>query len=108
MERLIAVCVEQQLRRPVLARLLDLEESRPAFRDEMGGLSAYEAILREIVRRPEMPKVARPDVAAGDLAALVRGIVDAAGERGETDPEDLERRVRAAVFGYLAGMADGG
>jgi hypothetical protein len=28
-------------------------------------------------------------------------MVDAAGQRGETDVDDLVRRVRAAAFGYL-------
>jgi len=29
-------------------------------------------------------------------------MVDAAGERGESDIENLEHRLRAAVFGYLS------
>jgi hypothetical protein len=55
----------------------------------------------EVIKRA-IPRHAHPEVAAGDLFAIVRGIVDAAGERGETDIENLEYRVRAAVFGYLS------
>ena len=35
MNFLITACVRQQLRRPVLARLLDVQESRPEFREEV-------------------------------------------------------------------------
>lgn len=105
MDLLIVATVRQQLRRPVLARLLDVEESRPAFRTEVAKLDEFQAVLVEIIRRDDMPKLARPNVAAGDLAAMMRGMVDAAGERGEGDIQDLERRVRAAVFGYLSEAA---
>ena len=44
---------------------------------------------------------AEPGTAAGDVFAFVRGMVDAAGERGERNGEDLERRVLRAVHGYL-------
>ena len=105
MDLLIVATVRQQLRRPVLARLLDVEESRPAFRTEVAKLGEFQAALVDIIRRGDMPKTARPEVAAGDLAAMMRGIVDVAGERGEGDVQDLERRVRAAVFGYLSMVA---
>jgi AcrR family transcriptional regulator len=105
MNSLIAVCVRQQLRRPVLARLLDVQESRPEFHGEVTGFSAVHSVLLAIIRRNDMPKQARPVVAAGDVGAMIRGMVDAAGERSEGEGEDLQRRVRAAVFGYLAGTA---
>jgi hypothetical protein len=41
-------------------------------------------------------------VAAADGFAIVKGIVDAAGEHGEVDPPALERRVGRAVFGYVS------
>ena len=40
-------------------------------------------------------------LAAADMLALIRGMTDAAGERGERDPANLARRINAAVFGYL-------
>jgi hypothetical protein len=33
------------------------------------------------------------------------GLTDLAGERGETDALDLERRITCAIFGYLAGIS---
>ena len=107
MSHFIAAAVRHQLRRPVLARLLDIEESRPEFRGELSGLQAYEQLLVTILRRGDLPAQARPEVAAGDIVAMMRGIIDAAGERSERDLDDLGRRVRAAVFGYLAGTASG-
>jgi AcrR family transcriptional regulator len=105
MDHFIAAAVRQQLRRPVLARLLDIEESRPEYRGELSDLQASQQTLLAIIRRDDMASQVSAEVAAGDIAAMVRGIVDAAGERGEHDLADLRRRVRAAVFGYLAWTA---
>jgi hypothetical protein len=41
------------------------------------------------------------EVAALDAFAIVKEMVDAAGERGETGPLEPKRRVQLAVFGYL-------
>lgn len=101
MDRLIEAAVRQQLQRPELARLLDIEESRPEFRGELMGLQFYEPLLIAIVERADLPKQARAELAARDIVALLRGMIDAAGERGERDVGDLARRVRAAAFGYL-------
>ena len=43
-----------------------------------------------------------PSVTA-DLLAIMRGLIDAAGARGEKDEDGLARRVRRAVLGYLGG-----
>ncbi|WP_321795847.1 TetR/AcrR family transcriptional regulator [Caballeronia sp. J97] len=100
LEYLIGAAVRQQLQRPMLARLLDIAEGRPALRDEVAK-GEMEELVRTVVGRAA-PRHPCPDVAAADLLAIVKGMVDAAGERGERDLDDLERRVRAAVFGYLS------
>ena len=100
LDAMLDASVRQQLQRPMLARLLDIEEGRPALRDEVAKPET-EALFATAVRRVK-PRLARPELAAADLVAIIRGMVDAAGERGETDIEDLTRRLRAAVFGYLA------
>lgn len=100
LEYLIGASVRQQLERPMLARLLDIEESRPALRDELAKVDLA-GLFAAIVARAA-PKHPQPEIAAGDLSAIIRGMTDAAGERGERDLERLQRRVRAAVFGYLA------
>jgi AcrR family transcriptional regulator len=104
LEYLIGAAVRQQLQRPMLARLLDLEEGRPGLRDAVTK-SELEGVFIDVMGRAA-PRHARPDVAASDVLAIIRGMVDTAGERGESDVEDLERRIRAAVFGYLARTVD--
>lgn len=101
LEYLIGASVRQQLQRPMLARLLDVEEGRPALRGEVTKPETMQNLLVAIIKRAR-PRHANPEVAAGDLLAIIRGMADAAGERGESDIENLERRLRAAVFGYLS------
>lgn len=105
LEMLIDAAVGHQLRRPVLARLIDMEEARLPLQHEN---QAVVAVLAELIdaalARAAAPQLDHRREAAGDLIALVRGMVDAAGERGEQDPARLGVRVRAAAFGYLAAM----
>jgi AcrR family transcriptional regulator len=99
---LIAAAVKHQLRRPVLARLLDFEEGRlPLGKETRDVTDKLSAIVAEILRRPDLPRQPDIEVASADIIALVKGLIDAAGQRGEVDPEYLEGRVRRAVFGYL-------
>jgi hypothetical protein len=62
----------------------------------------FTTIVAEILTRPDFPQ--QPDMAAatGDVAAIMRGMIDAAGERGERNQEALAARVRRAVLGYLS------
>ncbi|MFE1601762.1 TetR/AcrR family transcriptional regulator [Methylobacterium sp. ID0610] len=99
---LIAAAVRHQMRRPVLARLLDFEERRlPLGEDERRISDAFTAML--VGQLARLPALAVDDLheASTDVLAMVKGLVDAAGERGETDPGRLEVRVGRAVFGYL-------
>ncbi|OEZ54023.1 TetR/AcrR family transcriptional regulator [Duganella sp. HH105] len=105
--RLVDLCARQQLTRPHLARLLDQEEARPEFRAALSDGSSFRSMLASILGKPGAPPHLCDDeprrrLAADDLAALIRGMTDAAGERGERDVEDLAYRIGAAVFGYLA------
>lgn len=97
----IGACVRQQLQRPALAHLLDVEQARPQLRQAAGGADTLRAILLAVFRHDDLPRQARPDVAAVDLLAIIRGMTDTAGERGETDVADLQGRIEPAVFGYL-------
>ena len=102
LERLIEVAVAYQFRRPVLARLLDLEERRLPVDKEVQRVG--EQLTRTVQRcldALDMAVSPRSPFAAGDLLAIVKGIVDAAGDRGERDDATLIARVSRAVFGYL-------
>lgn len=104
LEYLIGAAVRQQLQRPMLARLLDLEETRPALRGETVKSDAMTTLLLTIVKRAR-PTLEHPEMATADVMAIIKGMVDAAGERGENDIDSLEIRVRAGVFGYLSRAA---
>jgi len=103
LDALIRAAVRHQVRRPRLARLLDFEEARlPLDAGTQIVRSRFTAILVEILARPDLPK--QPDIAAatGDVAAIMRGMIDAAGERGEHRQVALVARVSRAVLGYLS------
>ncbi|APR35016.1 TetR/AcrR family transcriptional regulator [Paraburkholderia sp. SOS3] len=100
LEYLIGASVRQQLRRPMLAKLLDVQESSPALRGEIEK-GEFEALVVAIVKRAA-PRLEHPEVAAADLLAMIQALTDSAGARGERDLASLEQRVRAAAFGYLS------
>jgi AcrR family transcriptional regulator len=101
--KLIAAAVRHQLRRPVLARLLDFEEaSLPLGKETRNVTDKLSAIVAEILRRPDLPPQPDFGVASADVIALAKGLIDSAGQRGEMDSKYLEDRVRRALFGYLA------
>ena len=64
--------------------------------------SRFTAILIEILARPDFPKQPDNGAATGDVGAIMRGMIDAAGERGEHRQEALVARVSRAVLGYLS------
>lgn len=102
MRAVIAACAAHQMRRPALARLLDFEELRLPLHDQQADAEgSLTAVLASILRLLPGPLPDRPDTTAADCLAIIKGINDAAGERGETDMAGLEKRVERAVFGYL-------
>lgn len=101
---LIAAAVRHQLRRPALARLLDFEESRhPSDPDIRSMANKLRCGLQHILEQPDLPRQRWVATACADIFAIMKGLVDSAGERGETDARNLEQRVGRAVFGYLSG-----
>lgn len=105
LDALIALAVEHQLRRPALNRLLDAEEAHLPPAAETWQLQlALTAIWNRslgadlIAREPRLPQ---------DLFAMIQGMVDVAGQFGETDAAALAERIRRAVFAYLATVAPG-
>lgn len=102
LERLIAVAVAYQLRRPALARLLDQEERRLPVGEELRRIGEQLMLsLQRCLDAPDLADTFRAPCAAEDLLAIMKGLVDAAGDRGERDDTALISRVHRAVFGYL-------
>ena len=99
---LIRPCVEHQLRRPALARLLDFEEARlPLDVDTEAVKARFFALTRDALEKPDLPPQPDRDIAARDVVSIIKGMVAAAGEHGDSNAENLASRVRRAVLGYL-------
>jgi hypothetical protein len=82
--------------------LLDFEEQRLPLgaRNEKVGQTILN-ITVALLGGPGAPPTANKALAALDVLAIVKGMVDAAGQRGETDSIALQRRVERAIEGYL-------
>jgi AcrR family transcriptional regulator len=98
----IEACVEHQLARPTLARVLDFEEARlPLDTDIQQVGEEFMALMLGVLARPDLPHQPDARTTAQDLLAIVRGMIDTAGEHGEMDRQSLTSRVGRAVYGYL-------
>lgn len=107
LDRIIEAAVRHQVRRPRLARLLDFEEARLPFDEQTRSVRArFAALLGGVLSRPDLPRQSEPSIATADVAAIIRGMLDAAGERGEHEQPALAARVRRAVLGYLSAPVD--
>lgn len=85
--------------RPQLARTLefaseligkDFEESQLQYK--------LETIISDLFMRSG---ISHAQIAAQDVIALSKGMINAAGIAGESDLNHLQQRVEKAVFGYL-------
>jgi AcrR family transcriptional regulator len=102
LQQLIEVAVAYQFRRPTLARLLDVEERRLPVGEEVQRVGELlTRTVQQCLDAPDMAVTPCPPFIAEDLLAIMKGLVDAAGDRGESDDATLVARVRRAVFGYL-------
>lgn len=102
----IAACIAHQFRRPRLARLLDFEEARLPFDPETQrvGERIYHLVIA-MLGRTDLPAQLDNQAATRDLVAIIKGMIDAAGQHGETDQQALAVRVERATFGYLDARA---
>lgn len=108
LDAVIDAAVRHQVRRPSLARLLDFEEARLPFDPGTQAVRAeFTKALGEVLARPDLPQQPDLPAAAADIAAIMRGMIDAAGERGDDGEQELVARVRRAVLGYLSMPIDG-
>ena len=100
---MVRAAVAHQMRRPVLARIIDFEERRlPVGERHQRVAATIQAELAiALTQKTEAPSVDDAELVARDVLAIVHGMVDAAGERGERDSRALEARVMRAVLGYL-------
>ncbi|MCH8174626.1 MAG: TetR/AcrR family transcriptional regulator [Proteobacteria bacterium] len=97
---LLDAAVSHQLERPELALALEQVESILPLDKET--LALTQTMVDNVEMLLSAHNVSNPGEASRDIVALVRGIVDAAGLAKEVDQAAIHRRVRRAVFGYLA------
>jgi hypothetical protein len=91
-----------QMKRPQLAFLIDIAEKREIFNHQVSRtVSRLHAVMANILALSDAPKVPDKSIAAADLLAIIRALIDAAGERGEGESELLLRRTESAIWGYL-------
>jgi AcrR family transcriptional regulator len=102
---LVQASVAHQLRRPVLARIIDFEERRLPLQERHERVAnVIHSELIAALTLPSAPWVCADVLeTAQDLLAMAHGMIDAAGERGETDAVSLEGRVMRALVGFLCG-----
>ncbi len=97
---LIAAGIAHQLADPVLSLALEYAEVTLPLQAETEDLKA--ALVGAVAEVLGRHGIADPALAARDLVALARGMIDHAGLYGERDPASLTARVRRAILGYLA------
>jgi AcrR family transcriptional regulator len=102
MRAYIRASIRHQMRRPRLAQLIDVAEKREAFQHQVLGTQLrLRGVMERILDLEDAPRVIDKSLASDDLLALIRGLVDAAGERREAESPELLQRVEGAVWGYL-------
>ena len=102
LDQIILIAVTHQLRRPGLARLLDLEETRLPLGEDFlqagrAAMQIFERCLSAtgLVQDQDLTTVSR------DLVVMIKALVNAAGQRSDVEEAPLIACVRRAVFGYL-------
>jgi AcrR family transcriptional regulator len=99
---LISASIAHQFRRPRLARLLDFEEAHlPPSPDTQGVMLLMIDLARQALMRPDAPRQTDVSVAARDMIAIMKGMIDTEGSGDTPDPKALQARVQRAVLGYL-------
>ena len=105
LHQLIEVAVRHQLRRPVLAAVLDYEQNRlSALQQTSSNVLAMQAALVAFVGRVTVPGTLAPGLIASELMAMISAMTDTAGRRGSADPAPLVNRIEAALRGYLGAL----
>jgi AcrR family transcriptional regulator len=106
LNEMVIAAVRHQLRRPSLARLLDVEEARlPASDETTPGSGAIYAAVRAVVAKAMAHNGPDIDLLTGDVIGITRGMTDMAGRKHEMDGSALASRVGRAVLGYLFGAS---
>lgn len=97
---ILAVAIDHQFARSQLASALEYVEQFLPMEHETQRFN--QLVAHRIAGLLGEFGIADTDLAARDVAALSRGLIDAAGLAGETDKEAVADRLAPAILGYLA------
>ena len=102
LRRLIEIAVRYQLRRPKLARLLDVEQDRLSqLLPRSGNAASMHAALAAFLGGWTGQGDAAAGAAASDVMAVISALTDVAGRRGNMPAAQLAAGIEGAVLGYL-------
>lgn len=96
---LIEAGIAHQLDEPALSLALEYAQAVLPIHAETETLK--DEIIAAVSSVLAAHSIDQPQVAARDVVALTRGMIDTAGLYGESDPSSLTERVKRAVTGYL-------
>lgn len=99
-EAFVAEGIAHQADDPALSLALEYAEQTLPIQSETGALKM--AIIAEVAAMLARYGIEEPHVAARDIVALSRGMIDQAGLYGERREASLPRRIKRAILGYLA------
>ena len=98
----IDVAVNNQFRRPKLARLLDFEQTRlAAILPASSNAAAITLRLAAFLRDAHSVEPSASEEAAADVMSIVRALTDGAGNRERVNQDLLRRQIEGAIAGYL-------
>lgn len=100
--RVVDAIVTHLMLRPNLAKILDMEEQRLLLQQDVGESEKRAAtLLGDCLFRKPYANLREIPTVLPDVIAIIRGMVDGAGSRGERNSADLVARVERAVIGYM-------
>jgi AcrR family transcriptional regulator len=98
---LIRAAVNYQMTRPTLAKILDFEEARlEVLNAPFKNAAIAKSLLSEFFSKHVPPSMPVATV-VGDVMAIMRVLNDRAGANDDRNMEKLEKKIFAAVTGYL-------
>ena len=104
LQEMAAAAARYQLRRPLLAKLLDSEDSRLSITMETSGAAeaVHESVV-ELITRASCFRVPAPGLAASDIMAITAALSNMAARRADPDRLLLASCIEGAIIGYLEG-----
>lgn len=100
--QLVVVAVRYQMRRPILAALLDFEQHRlSAMMPRSNASASMHAALADFLKGEMFSGRVSLDIVASEMMAIISSLTDAAGRRDDLQHAQLIKRIQGALLGYM-------